>query len=121
MPKKFKSFDSFISEMKCETIPFEIFGKTYHIKKRVPAVIVLEMAKHEDAETMPANLVFKAANQIFGEKTLAELCQHPEFTVDVIHEMVKWAFSAINGSDDECTEMQEITEDDSVVPVKGKN
>lgn len=120
MAKKFKNFDAFISEMKCETIPFEIFGKTYHIKKRVPAVIVLEMAKHEDSDSLPNSLVFKAANQIFGEKILAELCKHPDFTVEVLSEMIKWAFSAINGAADE-EEMQEITEEDSVAPIKSKN
>lgn len=120
MAKKFKSFDAFISEMKCETIPFEIFGKIYHIKKRIPAVIVLEMAKHEEDEAMPNSITFKAANQIFGEKILAELCKHPDFTVEVLSEMIKWAFSAINGAADE-EEMQEITEEDSVAPIKSKN
>lgn len=120
MANKFKSFDAFISEMKCETIPFEIFGKTYHIKKRIPAVIVLEMAKHEEGEAIPNSVLFKAANQIFGEKILAELCRHPDFSLDVLSEMIKWAFAAINGTAEE-EEMQEITEDDSVTPIKGKN
>lgn len=120
MAKKFKSFDDFISEMKYETIPFEIFGKTYHIKKRIPAVLVLELAKHEDQDVLSNNLVFKAANQIFGDEILADLCKHPDFTVNVLSEMIKWAFAAINGTDNP-NEMREITEDDSMTTIKSKN
>lgn len=113
-----KSFDKFVSEMKHDTLSFRIFGKTYKIAKRIPALLMLEISKYDDGAAIPAKLLFRAAYQIFGEDTIRELGQHPEFTIEVLNELLSWAFAAINGSDD--AGMEEVTEDDNGV-VRGKN
>lgn len=113
-----KSFDRFISEMKHETLEFEMFGKTYRFEKRVPALLMLELSKHDDGASIPTKLLYRAAYQIFGEETINELGQHPEFSMEVLNELLSWAFSAINGA--EKSELEEVTEDDNGV-VRGKN
>lgn len=109
-----RNFDAFISEMNRETVSFTIFGKTYEIEKRMPAVIPLELSKYDDDDGIPSKVLFKAANNIFGKKILDELCVNPLFTTDVLAELVKWAFEAINGGGD--SEPEEITEDDAGAP-----
>ena len=118
MANKFKDFDAMFSEMTSETIPFRAYGKMYHIRKEVPAVIVLEMARMESKANVTPQLIFKAATAIFGEETLRELCSKPGFSAKKLEKMVEWAFNAINGKADD--DMQEMTEDDTGAS-EGKN
>lgn len=114
MAKKiFRSFDSFISEMQHETVSFEMFGKTYEFEKRMPALVPLELAKYDTDAVIPRAVLNRAALQIFGEKTLSDLCAHPAFTIDVLDELIRWAFQVINGIGE--TESIEVTEDDVAV------
>ena len=115
MAKKiFRSFDSFISEMKHETASFEMFGKTYEFEKRMPALIPLELARYDDEEDIPPNIMFRAAYVIFGKATIDDLCKHPGFDTEVLNELLKWAFVVINGKN--TGEMVELTEDDTAAP-----
>jgi len=111
MANKFKDFDAMFSEMTAETIPFRAYGKIYHIRKEIPAVIVLEMARMEEGATISQKLIFKTAAAIFGDDVLRELCAKPGFSAKKLEKMVEWAFSAINGKADD--DMQEMTEDDT--------
>lgn len=118
--KAARNFDAMIAEMNHETVSFTMFGKTYKILKRMPAVVPLELSLYDDEDGVPSRVIFKAARNIFGEKILNELCQHPQFTVDVLSELVKWAFEAINGTVED-DEPVELTEDDAVAPAERKN
>lgn len=118
MANKFKDFDAMFSEMKAETISFRAYGKMYHIRKEIPAIIVLEMARMENKATISPQLIFRAATAIFGEDTLRELCTKPGFSAKRLEKMVEWAFNAINGKADD--DMQEMTEDDTGAS-EGKN
>lgn len=112
----FKNFDAMLAQMKHETIPFQIFGKNYEIKKRIPAVVVLEMARHEESEAIPNKVLIEAGMQIFGKAIMDDLCKHEDFSVDVLSEMIKWAFEVINGTEEE---PEAVTEDDiGVLPEK---
>ena len=117
--KNTKNFDAMIAEMNHETVSFTIFGKTYEIEKRMPATIPLELSLYDDEDGVPSRVIFKAARNIFGEKILNELCKHPQFSVEVLNELVKWAFEAINGS--EADEPDEVTEDDFGGAAERKN
>lgn len=112
MANRMKDFDNMFSEMKKETIPFKVYGKTYEIYKEIPAVIVLEMARHEDSDNMPSRLLFQAAEAIFGRETLDELCKQRDFSIVKLSKMVEWAFKAINGTDED-DEPEGVTEDDT--------
>lgn len=115
MAKKiFRSFDSFISEMKHETASFEMFGKTYEFEKRMPATLPLELARYDDEEGIPTRILAKSAYAIFGKATIDELCKHPDFDFKVLNELLKWAFDVINGK--ETAEVVELTEDDTAAP-----
>lgn len=107
----YKNFDRMFSEMKQETIPFQVYGKTYRIKKAIPAAVVLEMARHEDDEGVPNSVLIRAAHSIFGDEALAEWCSRPDFSADRLGAMIRWAFQAINGQD-EPDEPEPVTEDD---------
>ena len=109
MAKNVRNFDAMISEMNHETIAFQIFGKTYEIEKRMPALIPLELARYDDDAAIPLRVLFRAARSIFGEDTLNELCKHPEFSADVLSKLIAWAFDAINGID--ADEPEAVTED----------
>lgn len=111
MGKKYKDFDAMFSEMKSETIPFKVFGKTYQINKEIPAFVVLEMARHENDAELSTKFLFRAGEAIFGKETLDELCKQKGFSAEKLGMMIKWAFEAINGKDE--PEIEEITEDDT--------
>lgn len=118
MANKFKDFDAMFSEMKAETISFRAYGKMYQIRKEMPAVIVLEMARMESDAQLSSQLIFRTASAIFGEETLRELCSKPNFSANKLEKMVEWAFKTINGKPDD--DMQEMTEDDTGAS-EGKN
>lgn len=116
MTRKFtKNFDAMIAEMNHETVSFTMFGNIYEIEKRMPATIPLELSKYDDEDGVPSRVIFKAARNIFGDKILDELCSNPKFTTEVLNELVKWAFEAINGSG-EPDEPEAVTEDDMNAP-----
>lgn len=119
--KNIRNFDAMIAEMNHETVAFTMFGKTYEIEKRMPATIPLELARYEDEDNVPNSVIFRAAKNIFGDDTLRELCEHPQFTVDVLSELIKWAFDAINGGGDDPHELEEMTEDDFGAVSERKN
>ena len=110
MSNKYKDFDQMFAEMKVETIPFKAFGKVYQIRKEIPAVVVLNMARLEDGQSLPNRLIFEAAEQIFGRDTLNEFCAQPGLSADKLSAMMRWAFEAINGVED--SEPEALTEDD---------
>lgn len=110
-----RDFDSFISELRREKLSFTMFGKTYEFDKRIPAIIPLELALHDDEEGIPPRVMFRAAYAIFGKATIDELGAHPDFSLDVLSELIKWAFDAINGKD-VFDGPVELTEDDSALP-----
>lgn len=118
--QNFKNFDRMFSEMKHETIPFQVYGKTWHIKKAIPAVIVLEMARYEDGEGVPNSVLFRAARPIFGDQALNEWCAQPDFSADKLSAMIRWAFQAIN-SEDEPDSPEPVTEDDMGEEIGRKN
>ena len=118
MANKFKDFDAMVSDMHEETVPFKAFGKLYNIRKAIPAALVLELARKEKDETLSNEFVFKAARQIFGDAVLSDLCNNPDCTFDKLTKMIQWAFTTINGPEEE--EPEEVTEDD-VEGTKRKN
>ena len=109
----FKDFDAAFAEMHKEKVKFKAFGKEYWIRKEVPAFVVLEMARHENDETLSTKFLFRAGEAIFGKKTLDELCANEGFSSEMLASMIKWAFDVINGKEEE--EPEEVTEDDTGV------
>lgn len=116
MAKHFRNFDKFIAELKHETASFAMFGKTYTFEKKMPAVIPLQLAKYGDEDDIPPRIIFQAARQIFGENTVKELEAHPAFSLDVLTELIRWAFDVINGKDESEEEPVAVTEDDTAAP-----
>ena len=100
------------AEMKGETLPFRVFGKVYEIRKAIPAALVLELARRESGEELDDAFLLRAGEVIFGQATLHEIAAHEGFTLDMLAEMIKWAFAEINGPDEGDAA---VTEDDAGV------
>lgn len=110
----FMDFDAAFAEMNHETVSFKVFGKTYKIKKEIPAYIVTQMMRLEDDDTLPTRVIFKAADLIYGKKVIDELCEHDGFSAEQLNMMVKWAFEAVHGKKNEKPKEQTEDDDDEV-------
>lgn len=108
---KYFDFDRQFSEMKRETITLHLFGKDYTIPASIPAVIPLELSRYDDDAGVPTKAMFKIVRALFGDQALGEWTAHPEFSANMLGEVVKTTFKLISGEDPE-PEPEEITEDD---------
>lgn len=88
-----KKFD--IAPRKYETLTFEIFGKTYELEKKIPAGVALLMSEHEPSAEVPMNTLLALSRMIFGNKILDDLSKNPDFTIDVLGELLLWGLAAI--------------------------
>lgn len=112
-------FDRMFAQMRNERIPFTLYGQRYSIPTELPAALVLELARHEDEESLPPALLLRAAEQLFGQDNLQNWCAHADFTLAKLEKMLEWAFRVCSGG-----EMQPpIAEDDSACarPFPSKN
>ena len=57
----FRDFDAMLAEMEGETLCFQLFGRRYRMKKRLPAAIVLKLARAEPDQRVEAELLAQAA------------------------------------------------------------
>lgn len=97
MRENFKDFDAMFAEMEEEKLFFQLFGRRYEIKKRLPAAIVLRLARAEQEQPVEAGLMAEAAQALMGKKQFDELMANPDFSMDMLGEILKWAFEAIEG------------------------
>lgn len=115
--KKTLNFDKFLSEAKHETIDVTVYGKTYKVKAKVPAIVPLSMARAERlADQKSRNqeqvrMIMNAAEAFFGKNALDEFCAKG-MTSDQLSNLVNELFLMINGNEDE-DEGQELSDEDS--------
>lgn len=107
---KFHDFDKQFSEMKHETMSIHMFGKDYSFEAKIPAWVPLELSRQEEGEEVSGLVMFKAARDIFGKETVAEWKKLPNFSMDMLSEVIKVVFQMINGTLED--EPQEVSEDD---------
>lgn len=111
MANKYLDFDRQFSEMKRETITVRLFGEDVTIPAQIPAIIPIELARYEAKSNVPMPVLIRAANMLFGEK-ITEWAQRPDFTADMLGEIIVRVFGAINGTDEGDEEPEALTEDD---------
>lgn len=114
--KMYHDFDAQFAEMKREHVTFKFFGKEYSIPATIPAILPLELSRYEEGEGVPPSLMFKVIRLMFGDDVLAEWCEHREFTIDMLGEIIKVVFGKINGTEE--SDDEGVTEDDVGEPVK---
>ena len=96
----FRDFDAMLAEMEGETLCFQLFGRRYRMKKRLPAAIVLKLARAEPDQRVEAELLAQAARALLGQKQFDELMANEDFSMDLMGEILKWAFQKIDGDPD---------------------
>ena len=106
------NFDRFLAEKNNETIEVTIYGSTYKVPARIPAIVPVMMARSEDTPdaAVSMKLIFKAADALLGADVVTEICSKG-LAVDDLAQLVKNLFDLINGAADD-TE-QELTDEDS--------
>lgn len=110
MAGKFIDFDRQFAQMQHDTITIQLFGKQYTVPAIIPAVVPLELARYDDQKAVPTKVILRAARLIFGD-ALDEWATHPEFSSDMLGDVIKGVFKMINGDAD--GDAEEITEDDA--------
>lgn len=96
----FRDFDAMLAEMEGETLCFQLFGRRYRMKKRLPAAIVLKLARAEPDQRVEAELLAQAARALLGQRQFDELMANEDFSMDLMGEILKWAFQKIDGDPD---------------------
>lgn len=109
----FRDFDAMLAEMEGETLCFQLFGRRYRMKKRLPAAIVLKLARAEPDQRVEAELLAQAARALLGQRQFDELMANEDFSMDLMGEILKWAFQKIDGDpgDGEPGDGGAVTED----------
>lgn len=116
--KKTLEFDRFLTEKNRETLTVTVYGKAYEVPARVPAIAPLMMARAEKLADQSsrndayARMIFGAADALFGEASMNEICSHG-MSVDELSLLVQKTFGLINGTEEEEEEVVEIGDEDS--------
>lgn len=113
---KVLNFDKFISEKKKETIAVTVMGKEYTVSQEIPAIVPVMMgrAEGEDNTQLATKMVMKAADAMFGEKNVNQMCADGLGAKDLAA-LVQRLFQMIQGTDTEDDDTEELSDDDSRV------
>lgn len=120
------NFDQFMSEMQKETVSIVIYGKTYEVPAKVPAIVPLTMARAEkladqsSRNSAYAKAIFSAADALFGQAQMDAICAQG-LSVDQLSLLVQKTFNLINGVEEEDGEAAELTDEDSRSNLPGES
>ena len=112
-------FDRFLKEKQGETLKVRVFGRTYEVRKEIPAIVPILMARSEqamgkDGEEMEdgeaTRLVLRAADALFGEKAMDEMAGKG-LGVEDLGELVRQVFTAIQKDEEDGDACAEITDE----------
>lgn len=123
MASRVLDFDNFLMEKKEEPIEIRVYGKTYHVKPAVPAIVPVMMARANESpdenDTVSSVLVLKAGDAMFGKKVIDEFCEHG-MTTEELGTLIRQTFDLINGKgiDDDTETLSD--EDGMKVETKAK-
>lgn len=108
------NFDQFMSEKKHEYITVTAFGKQYKVKKEIPAIVPIMLARAgEKANSGDIGLaMMKAGDIMFGEKAVMEMCENGASASD-LGQLFRMVFSMISGQDIDGDDMDEAEYDDT--------
>ena len=109
MASRVLDFDNFLMEKKEEPIEIRVYGKTYHVKPAVPAIVPVMMARANESpdenDTVSSVLVLKAGDAM---------------TTEELGTLIRQTFDLINGKgiDDDTETLSD--EDGMKVETKAK-
>lgn len=105
MANKYYDFDQFISEKESEYITVKILDKEYTVQKEIPALLPVLMARHEGSidQQEQSRLLLRAADMLFGEGAVDEMCKKGLSTKSLI-KIIEKLFKLIGANDDDDSE-----------------
>ncbi|NLI05381.1 MAG: hypothetical protein GX483_09005 [Actinomycetaceae bacterium] len=125
MSNNILNFDKFIEEKEEDFITVTVYGVDYKVKKFIPAVVPIMMARADRAKTdvekskLNTNMVMYSMDALFGPKAVDEICSKGLETKELTT-LVSKVFAMINGKyEDEDDETEEISDDDNMVEKSG--
>ena len=116
-------FDKFISEKDKEYIEVAILGEVYQVKKIIPAIVPVAMARVERAKTqsekeaLNLKMVLLAAESMLGSNAVDELCAKG-LSTQSLASIVGELFKAVNSHIDEKEDNEEEIRDDDAFVAK---
>jgi len=115
-------FDRFLEETRQEQLQVVVRGQTFTCPLRLPALVPLRMARaqqmenDERRETEYRNLVFEAADQLFGPREMDRICALG-LSAQEVALLIQKVFEVINGREE--PEGEELSDEDSRRSVRG--
>lgn len=113
------NFDKFMSEKNKEFITVHAYGKDYKVKKEIPAIvpIMLARAADENGKTSAQDVGFamlRAGDIMFGENAINEMCSAGANATD-LSKLFRMVFEMISGQtidgDDPDNDEEEYSDD----------
>lgn len=103
MDNRYKDFDAAWSETASAPLSVKVLGKNYKLPAKIPAKVVLAMARIQSADTsgngeIPLDQVMELLNPFFGPGVLTEWSDKG-IDVDQLGDVFKWAMSMYQGID----------------------
>lgn len=117
MAKRTLNFDNFMEEKTQEPIMVTVFGKEYPVKPKIPAIVMVNLARTNDStisDSDAARIMLKAGDQLFGEEAMNEFCAKG-MDADQIINLIKMVFEVINGKDIDGDDVEELDDESGMV------
>lgn len=121
MARSVKNFDEFRKQdVEKRGHPYVLFGKEGHLPPTIPVGLVL-MYKHLDGkaddEEVPDSDIVNMLTALFGKETVDYWVSQHDFDIDLMSEVLKWAFSIYGLTKEDGVEE---SEEEKIQAKKGK-
>lgn len=116
------NFDNFMTEKKKEPITVTVFGKDYEVQPRIPAIVMVTLARASDSrvsEMDAARMLLQAGDVLFGKEAIDEFCQQG-ITNDQLVDLIRRVFEMINGKDIDGDDVDDISDEGGMVATSNR-
>ncbi len=116
------NFDNFMVEKNQEPIMVTVFGKEYPVKPQIPAVVMVTLARTNDtniSEFEATKMLLNAGDILFGRDAISEFCAKGMQSEQLI-QLIKMVFETISGKDVDGDDVEEMSDEDSMVSTPSK-
>lgn len=124
MARRTLNFDTFMTEKKREPIMVTVFGKEYPVEPRIPAIVMVTLARASDtrvSEMDAAKMLLQAGDILFGKAAIDDFCRQG-ITNDQLVDLIKKVFEMINGNRDlDDDDVDEISDEDGMVATTNRS
>lgn len=122
MENRTLNFDNFMTEKEQDPIMVTVFGKEYPVKPQIPAIVMVTLARTSEtsiSDMEATKMLLRAGDTLFGKEAISEFCAKG-MRSDQLIELIKMVFEVINGKDVDGDDLEEMTDEDSLVSTASK-